>query len=102
MEFIGLAEAVAVLREELAKAREAGVGEDVAFTVGPVEVEFAVVAKRNAGVRAGVQFGVVTVGANGGIAREQTHRVKVTLTPTDAATKASLEISDRTTTIPDR
>jgi hypothetical protein len=39
---IELADAVAAVREELFDAARRGVGQEVAFVVGPIEMEFAV------------------------------------------------------------
>jgi hypothetical protein len=80
-EFVELAEAIAVLRDQLATAREAGMGASPRFTVGPVDVEFTVEARRNVGGKAGVQFGVFTAGVQGGGSTASTHRVRLTLTP---------------------
>jgi hypothetical protein len=102
VEWVGLAEAVQVLRDELAVAREAGEGQETVFAVGPIEVEFSVVAKKAGEGKAGLTFGVVTLGMSGGVAKEETHRVKVTLTPRDAATGEPPEISDRVSSVPER
>jgi hypothetical protein len=102
VDWVGLAEAIQVLRDELAAAREAGEGEETVFAVGPIEVEFSVVAKRTGEGKAGLTFGVVTLGMSGGTGREETHRVKVTLMPRDAATGQPPEISDRVGSIPER
>jgi hypothetical protein len=80
-EFVELAEAIAVLREQLSHAREAGEGASPRFVVGPVEVEFTVEARRDVGGKVGVQFGVITAGAQGGGSSAATHRLKLTLTP---------------------
>ncbi len=102
VEWIGLAEAVQVLREELAAAQESGEGESLRFEVGPVELEFAVVARRSGGGKAGIQFGVVTLGVEGGLSKEETHRIKVRLTPKDAATGRAPQVNARVDVIPPR
>ncbi|GAA5197373.1 hypothetical protein GCM10023322_68480 [Rugosimonospora acidiphila] len=80
-EFVELAEAIAVLRDQLGAAREAGEGASPRFAVGPVEVEFTIEARRNVDGKVGVQFGVFTAGGQGGGSSAATHRVKLTLTP---------------------
>jgi len=102
VEWVGLTEAVQALRDELAVARKTSEGEPIMFSVGPVEVEFAVVAKKTGTGKAGLTFGVVTIGAEGGLAREQTHRVKVTLTPRDVETGREPEISNQVHEVPKR
>jgi hypothetical protein len=95
VDWVTLAEAVQALRDELTMAQESGETQDVQFDVGPVEIEMAVVAKRSASAKVGFTF-LVPLGADGGIAREETHRIKVTLTPSNRATGTSLKIRDRT------
>ncbi|GAA4230388.1 hypothetical protein GCM10022254_25080 [Actinomadura meridiana] len=78
---IGLADAVAAVRSELMEAAARGAGEDVAFVVGPIELEFAVELRVDAKAKFGVKAWVVSGGAEAGVARAQTHRVKVSLNP---------------------
>ncbi|WP_141579360.1 trypco2 family protein [Actinomadura sp. WMMA1423] len=78
---IELADAVAVVRAELLEAAARGAGEDVAFVVGPIEVEFAVELRTDAKAKFGFKAWVVSGGAEAGVARGRTHRVKVALTP---------------------
>jgi hypothetical protein len=101
VEWVTLAEAVQVLREELTVARDNGADQDIQFDVGPVEIEFAVVAKRSGGGKVGLTF-LVPLGIEGGLAKEETHRVKVTLTPRDRETGESPRVNDRMSTLPDR
>lgn len=97
---VGLAEAVEALRSELTAAREFGEGQELLFEVGPVEVEFTAVVKRGGGGKLGLTIGVVTVGGEGSLANEQTHRVKVTLTPKDRLTGLAPEINDEVDELP--
>jgi hypothetical protein len=79
---IELADAVAAVREELFDAARRGVGEDIAFAVGPIEMEFAVELRADAKVKAGFKAWVLaSAEVEGGVARGRTHRVTVTLTP---------------------
>ncbi|AWE51851.1 MULTISPECIES: trypco2 family protein [Streptomyces] len=78
---IELADAVAALRDELLEAAARGAGQNLAFQVGPVELEFAVELRADAKVKAGFKAWVVSADAEAGIARGRTHRVKIALTP---------------------
>ena len=99
-QLVGLADAVDALRYELTAARELGENDPLLFEVGPVEVEFTAVVKRGGGGKAGFTIGVVTFGAQGSLANEQTHRVKVTLTPKDRLTGTAPEINDLVDELP--
>jgi hypothetical protein len=102
METVGLADAVEALRSELTAARNLGRGQDLLFEVGPVDVEFSVVVKRTGGGKAGLTIGVVTLGGEASVGREETHRVKVTLAPKDSVTGEAPEINDVVTELPSR
>lgn len=78
---IELADAVAAVREELLAAVERGVTSDLAFVVGPIELEFAVELRQHAKTKFGFKAWVVSGDLEAGAARDRTHRVKVTLTP---------------------
>jgi hypothetical protein len=79
---IGLADAIGAVRDDLIQAQQQGAGEDVRFTVGDVELEFAVDVTREAGAEASVKvLSVLSVGGKGGVAHKQGHRVKVVLKP---------------------
>lgn len=80
-EFVELAEAIAVLREQLRSAQEAGEGQEPRLLVGRVEVELAVEARRDGGGEAGVQFGVFTLKGRGGVSSASTHRLRLELVP---------------------
>jgi hypothetical protein len=78
---IGLADAVAAVRDELLEAAARGVGQDIAFTVGPVDMEFEVELRADAKAKAGFRVWAVSVGGDAGLSRSRTHRVSLTLTP---------------------
>ncbi|MFC9327374.1 trypco2 family protein [Kitasatospora sp. NPDC057015] len=78
---IGLADAVAAVRDELLEAAARGVGEDVAFTVGPVEMEFEVELRADANAGGKFRVWAVSAEAGAGVSRGRTHRVSFTLTP---------------------
>jgi hypothetical protein len=82
---IELADAVAVVRAELLEAAGRGAGEDVAFVVGPIELEFSVELRVDAKAKAGFKAWVVaSAELQAGVSRGRTHKVKVTLTPKGA------------------
>jgi Trypsin-co-occurring domain 2 len=66
---IGLAEAIAALRDELLKARAAGAGSDIQLPVESMTVELHVAATRSREGRAGCRVPVVDVELGGGLAR---------------------------------
>ncbi|MEU4831818.1 trypco2 family protein [Streptosporangium sp. NPDC023615] len=69
------------LRNELLEAVVRGADSDITFTVGAIELEFAVELKADAKVKGGFKAWVVTGDVEAGLARGRTHKVKVTLTP---------------------
>lgn len=92
--WVGLAEAVKGIREELAEAVKAGKGEQLRFDVGPVELEFAVELRRDAEAKAGVKVWVVEAGTSGAFSRGTTHTLKVVLHPVDTETGRSVRVHD--------
>jgi hypothetical protein len=68
---IELADAVAAVRDELVEAAARGVGQAVSFTVGPIEMEFAVELRADARAKAGSRHGCSPVrwraGWSGGV-----------------------------------
>ncbi|MEV5350533.1 trypco2 family protein [Streptomyces achromogenes] len=78
---IGLADAVAAIREELLAAAESGNGQELQFTVGPVDLEFTVVLRTDATVKSGFRAWVLSADAEAGLGRERTQRIALTLTP---------------------
>ncbi|MGW1204647.1 trypco2 family protein [Streptomyces cyaneofuscatus] len=82
---IGLADAVAAVRDELLDAAARGAGQEISFVVGPVEMEFEVELRADARAKAGFRVWAVTGDAEVGVARGRTHRVSFTLTPRNPA-----------------
>ncbi|GAA1262481.1 hypothetical protein GCM10009665_60170 [Kitasatospora nipponensis] len=78
---IGLADAVAAVRDELLEAAARGAGTDVAFTVGPVEMEFEVELRADAKASGKFRVWAVSAEAGAGVSRGRTHRISFTLTP---------------------
>ena len=92
-QWVGLAEAVRALREELTTAMRTAKGEVLRFELGPVEMEFLLEVKKDVGAQGGVRFYVVSLGAKANMSSGSTHRVKLSLTPKDALGQSPL-ISD--------
>ncbi|MCC8247088.1 trypco2 family protein [Saccharothrix luteola] len=90
---VGIAEAIDGLREELGLAQDAGADHQFRFEVTEVEVELLVEVRKEAKAGAKVQFGVVSVNSDGKAASARTHRIKLRLSATDAATGRNLEVS---------
>ncbi|MEV4317085.1 trypco2 family protein [Actinocrispum sp. NPDC049592] len=81
---IELADAVAVVRDELLAAAARGVGQDIEFVVGPVELEFSVELRRDAKAKLGFKAWVVSADAEASVAQTRKHRVQISLTPRNA------------------
>lgn len=79
--WVGLADAVRALRAELTAALVEGQDETLRFELGPVEMEFLLEIRKEAGGDAGVRFWVVSLGGKGAVSTGSTHRVKLVLTP---------------------
>jgi hypothetical protein len=84
-ERIGLADWISSLRAELQRAQQEGEGQELQFTVGPLELEFQMTATREADGKAGVKFWVVELGGGGKVSSGLTQRVRMTLSPTTAS-----------------
>ncbi|WP_068929362.1 trypco2 family protein [Planobispora rosea] len=78
---IELTKAVAAMRDELLQAAVDGADSQIAFTVGPIELEFAVEFKADLKAKTGFKAWVISGDLEAGAARGRTHKVKVTLTP---------------------
>lgn len=98
----GLADAVKGIRAELDAAMAEGVGKNVQFEVGPVEMEFAVDIQKDATADFGVRVWVLSLGAKGGANKGSTNRIKVVLNPKDQHGKQLKISSDRDPVPPER
>ena len=76
---IGLAEAIAALRDELLAARAAGAGSDIQLPVESMTVELTVTATRTAEGKAGFKVPIVEVELGGGGSRERADQQTVTV-----------------------
>ncbi|MDQ1289317.1 MAG: hypothetical protein QG622_2883 [Actinomycetota bacterium] len=100
-DWMELSEAITQLRSQLSAAREAAVGQDLLFTVGAVEVELGVEARREAGGGGGLKFGVVSLQGKGSLSSGTTHKVKLQLQPHDRA-GGSIDVGDTVSALPSR
>lgn len=90
--WIGLSDAIAALRTELATAMAAGHDEQLHFQLGPVELEFTLDVRKEGGGDAGIRWGVVSFGLKGSLGSETGHRVKLVLHPKDVLTGRTAEV----------
>lgn len=92
---IGLADALDLVRTQLAEARRRAAvdNQDVVFGVGDVTVELGVELVRNAGGRLGLTVGVVTASGGAGVSRQTSHKITVSLSPRDASDR-EIEVAD--------
>lgn len=92
-----LGDAVSAIRAELQKAADEGNGKPLQFRAGPVELEFTVAVKKEAGGKARIFVAPwASAEANGKYGADTTHRLKLTLQPVDGATGQDSQISSQT------
>ena len=92
---IGLAEAIDLVRAELARAQFEASGQSIGFDVSSVEVEFGGELRREGRIEGQLRFWVVLGGASDTSARSTTQRIKVTLDAVDTVTGRRLRVNDR-------
>jgi hypothetical protein len=90
---LALADAIAQLRREIGVATAAADGEALQFVLGPVELELQVQVALKGGAKAEAKWVVVSIGAEAGAERVQSHKVRLTLTPRLHG-KADVPVSD--------
>ncbi|MCD7439637.1 hypothetical protein K4B79_15550 [Streptomyces lincolnensis] len=83
---IELADAVQAVRDELVTAAARSSGQDVAFEVGDIQLEFSVELRKELKGGVKVKAWVVEAGSEGSGGSTRTHRVAVTLKALDART----------------
>lgn len=99
---IGLAEAIGLIRVELARAQSETAGQRIGFDVSSVEVEFGGELRREDRVEGQLRFWVVSAGGSDTSGRSTTHRIKITLDAVDTATGRRLRVSDQVADSPPR
>jgi hypothetical protein len=93
-EWVGLAEAIAQLRQELEAARKAGTGQAVRLAVNQVELEFTAELRRSGDANVGLRWGIVSGGVKGSSASGSSHRLKLVLKPHMKGESLDLEVGD--------
>lgn len=76
-----LVQVVSQLRQDLTDAMRSGADAELAFELGPVELELTVAVEKQAGPNAKVRLWVLEAGASGKVGSTSTHRVKLTMEP---------------------
>lgn len=95
----GLSDAISAIRSELTEAMSSAGESEVKFRLGPVELEFALEARKDAEATAGVRFWVLSAAAKGGVSAGSAHRIKLVLQPV-TPDGADLEVSSERTGAP--
>jgi len=83
---IELADAVEAVRDGLLNAAVRGTGQNLAFEVGEISMEFTVELRRDAKGSGGVKAWVVNAGGEASRGSTRTHKVAFSLTPKDTRT----------------
>ncbi|MEU4425897.1 trypco2 family protein [Actinoplanes sp. NPDC024001] len=91
---IGLADAIALLHDELEEARAKGAGREIQFKVGPVELEFQVEVGREGTAGGKVRFYIVEAGAEGKLSSRSMQLVRIHLDPVDAETGTQVAVAE--------
>lgn len=95
MDTIPLRDAIRALREEIMAAREDAITQAMQFEMGPIEMEFQVVARKEVEGKAKLGFHIIaaeaTLGGSGKGTDERTQRVKFVLNPVLAKTNGTFE-----------
>jgi Trypsin-co-occurring domain 2 len=93
------AEVIRELRTEITNAASAGAKERIRFGVGPIDLKFRVVARREGGPSGKIKFGIWGIGVEAGRSKksgkETTQKVKFALKPVrieDDGSETDLEI----------
>jgi hypothetical protein len=86
MEYLKLADAMSLLRQELEEAQDAAWDQQIRFEVIEAEVEFQIEVRSETGAEGKITLGVTTIGGNVKESRADTHRLRLKLNVADAAT----------------
>jgi Trypsin-co-occurring domain 2 len=78
---VGLADAIASLRQELTAAMLEGRGEELQFKLGPIELEVQLQVENKGSLNGGVKWLLVSIGGAAERSVVQTHQLKLTLQP---------------------
>jgi hypothetical protein len=90
-----IAEAIEELRAQLTSVQKGSEEARLRFAVTEVEMEFLVQVTKGGGGSAGIQLGLVTVGADGKVSKDNSHRLRLRLEVRDTATDGEATVSGR-------
>ena len=90
---LGLAAAVATVRDELLTAAKQAGDQDIRFEVGDVTMEFSVEMRKDVRAKFGFTAWVITAGADGSAGRSDVHKVTLSLHP-HQADHSPVEVTD--------
>jgi hypothetical protein len=91
---IELADAVQAVRDQLLIAASRAAGQDVAFEMGDIQMEFTVEVRSEDKAGAKVRAWVVDAGVDATRSTGQVHKVAFTLTPRDARTGGAWSVGN--------
>jgi NTP-dependent ternary system trypsin peptidase co-occuring protein len=97
--WVGLADAIRLVRAELLTAMGEGHDEALRFGLGPVEMEFLVEIRRERSVEGGLRAWVISGAGHAGSVAGASHRIKIVLDPEDVEGQRA-RISSRDGRIP--
>jgi hypothetical protein len=92
---IDLADAIEAIRGQLVAAAARGADSKLAFEVGDIQLEFSVQLTHDRTVKGGVKAWVLTAGYESALARAETQRVSVTLTPKRRGSDDRVEVRNK-------
>jgi len=87
--------AIEQLRAELTAVQEGSSDARLRFVVAQVEMEFLVEVTKEGGAGGGVRLGLVSVGADGKVTKDTSHRLKLRLDVRDTTSGGRAEVSGR-------
>ena len=90
-----ITEAIEQLRAQLTAVQEGSKDARLRFMVAEVEMEFLVEVIKEGGGSGGVRLGLVSVGADGKVTKDTSHRLRLKLDVTDTETGGQAAVSDR-------
>ncbi len=90
-----ITEAIEQLRSQLTAVQEGSKDAKLRFVVTEAEMEFLVEVTKGGGGSAGVRLGLVSVGADGKLSKQNSHRLKLKLDVRDTESGDRAEISGR-------
>jgi hypothetical protein len=90
-----ITEAIEQLRSQLTAVQESSREAKLRFVVTEVEMEFLVEVTKAGGGSGGLRLGLVSVGADGSVTKDTSHRLRLKLDVRDVESGARATVSDR-------